>query len=105
MKNTYRIYNINLVDGRVLSTSVCPVLVDQNLQPHPYFIVPVAVEKHPIMKLNATAHRYFNLRINQQNVLFVDETVITNLNEIAVTEALFNPETITSATLNSDENI
>ena len=83
MTNTYRIYNIHLVNGRVLSTPVCPVLVDKNYTPLAYFIVPVAVEQ------GETNQRFLNLRINQQNVLFIDETVAKNEKEAMDLDQMF----------------
>lgn len=94
MINTTRTYNIHMVNGRVLSTRNCPILVDNSLQPLAYFIVPVAIEKHENTLMENK--KYFNLRINHQNVLFVDEIVDSNQTESANLDALFSVQTISA---------
>lgn len=103
MTNTYRIYNIHLVNGRVLSTPVCPILVDANLQPVPYFMVPVAIEKSTETGALDLSKRFQVLRINQQNLLFVDETTVAS-DMVESVEQLFKLETIDLNLLNSSTN-
>lgn len=94
MNNTYRIYNIHMVHGRVLSTPICPVLVDKNLQPLSFFIVPVAVERDFYNNKPDPSKRFYGLRVNQQNVMFIDETTIVNSEEIQKMETLFSFPTV-----------
>lgn len=92
MTNTTRIYNIHMVNGRVLSAPLCPVMVDQNLQPLAYFHVPVAIERDK--NINSLSNRFQNMRINQQNVLFVDETIARTPEEATMLEDLFKIDTL-----------
>lgn len=92
MTNTTRIYNIHLVNGQVLSTPLCPIMADQNLQPLAYFHVPVAIQRND--NVYDLSNRFQNLRVNQQNVLFVDETIAKDDNEALMFEQLFKIETI-----------
>lgn len=97
MNNTIRIYNIHMVNGRVLSTPNCPIMTDSNLQLLPFFIVPVAVEKQGSTYM--TSNRFMNVRVNTANVVFIDETFPRSADEANILDEMFTLDTIDATTL------
>ena len=100
MNNTIRIYNIHMVNGRVLSTPNCPIMTDSSLQLLPFFIVPVAVEKNGSTYMSN--HRFMNVRINTSNVAFIDESFPRNADKASLLDEMFTLQTIDTASLDNE---